>query len=67
MKNRPVAAYQVCQELNHDNEAREIKGLLSAMRELQISDGTILTFDQEDIFVQDDVTIKIKPVWKWAS
>ena len=67
VKNRPVAAYQVCQELNHDNEAREIKGLLSAMRELQISDGTILTFDQEDIFVQDDVTIKIKPVWKWAS
>lgn len=67
VKNRPVAAYQVCQELNHDNEAREVKGLLSAMRELQISDGTILTFDQEDIFVQDDVTIKIKPVWKWAS
>lgn len=67
VKNRPVTAYQVCQELNHDNEAREIKGLLSAMRELQISDGTILTFDQEDIFVQDDVTIKIKPVWKWAS
>ena len=67
VKNRPVAAYQVCRELNHDNEAREVKGLLSAMRELQISDGTILTFDQEDIFVQDDVTIKIKPVWKWAS
>lgn len=66
-KNQPTAAYQVCWELNHDNEEREVNGLLNAMTNLKISNGTILTFNQKDIIIKDGFTIAVMPVWGWTS
>jgi predicted AAA+ superfamily ATPase len=41
---------------------REVKGLVSAMDELSVSSGTIVTWDDETVI---DSTIKVVPVWKW--
>ena len=49
-KGEPVLAVQVCYKLTQDNLDRELKGLESAMKDLKIGNGVIVTFDQEDIF-----------------
>ena len=41
---------------------REVKGLVSAMDELSVSSGTIVTWDDETMI---DSRIKVVPVWKW--
>lgn len=41
---------------------REVKGLVSAMDELSVSSGTIVTWDDETMI---DSRIKVLPVWKW--
>ncbi len=45
---------------------RELKGLLAAMNKYQLSEGTIITLeDEEEITVNDRQRISIRPVWKW--
>ena len=66
-KNHPAMAFQVCYELSHDNEDREIKGLLTAMQDLHVDNGTILTFNQKDTIIENDMRIEAMPVWEWAS
>jgi len=54
---------QVCREMS-DNKtfARELQGLKSAMDELSIPTGTIVSWDDEtDI----EGKIKVVPIWKW--
>lgn len=58
-------AIQVCHELNDDNMDREIEGLREAMAAFSLRQGTILTADQEDERHEGDVTIIIRPAWKW--
>ena len=58
-------AIQVCYDLNDENDKREIKGLVEACKEYKLKKGLLLTYDQEDIIKQQDITIHIKPVWKW--
>jgi predicted AAA+ superfamily ATPase len=41
---------------------REVEGLVSAMDELSVASGTIVTWDDETVI---DDTIKVVPVWKW--
>ncbi len=65
-KNR-YSAIQVSWQLGQQNEKRETEGLLEAMNQLNLNEGTILTFDQEDEFVVDDKTIKLIPGWKWMG
>ena len=64
-KNVPQIAYQVCLELNRDNQDREIRGLLSAMSNLNISKGIILTLNQEDTIIQEGKRIQVIPVWNY--
>ena len=54
---------QVCWDLSDQKTfERELRGLKSAMNELSISNGTIVTWDDEaDI----DEHIKAIPAWKW--
>jgi len=66
-KNVPQMAYQVCLELSRDNQDREIRGLLSAMRNLNISNGIILTLNQEDTIIQEGYKIQAVPVWKYFT
>lgn len=63
--NSIIESIQVCYELNFDNQQREINGLTVAMKSLNLTEGKILTFDQEDKIVQEGKTILVIPVWKW--
>jgi len=66
-KNNIIAAIQVCYELNDDNKEREIKGLQEALENLNLKEGLILTFDQEDELSVVNKKITVMPVWKWLT
>jgi uncharacterized protein len=57
----PVDAIQVCFDLNADNLDREINGLLAALSELKLKEGTIVTLDQKDEYEKDGCIIKVFP------
>lgn len=64
-KNKITKAIQVVYDLNNINNKRETKGILEAMKMFKLKEGIILTKDHEDIFKQNNLTIKVIPVWKW--
>jgi predicted AAA+ superfamily ATPase len=58
-----VKLIQVCWQMaDKKTFDRECRGLQSAMEELSIHSGTIVTWDDE---AQLDNSIKLVPVWKW--
>lgn len=59
------AAFQVCQELTDENRVREIGGLTVACRRLDVTEGTILTDDQEWEEEVEGIHISVRPVWRW--
>ena len=58
-------AIQVTKKLDEDNEKREINGLIEVMKEHKLSEGIILTEDQDEERTIDGKKIKILPVWRW--
>jgi predicted AAA+ superfamily ATPase len=69
-------AIQVCYEINDDNQAREFDGLLEAMQACRLSEGILLTYDQEDEkvingkkygFYLNFAHIKAKPRFSYSS
>jgi uncharacterized protein len=63
-RNKP-SCIQVCWELTHDNQDREINGLLEAMDFFNLDNGTILTFNTEDIIQTAGKKINVIPAWKY--
>ncbi len=63
---KEYSAIQVSWKVDQLNEKREIEGLLEAMKKLNLSFGTIITFDQEDKIVVEGKTIYLIPGCKWA-
>ena len=61
------SAIQVSWQVEQQNEKREVEGLLEAMNQLNLNEGTIITFDQEDKFNKDGKTIRLIPGWKWMG
>jgi predicted AAA+ superfamily ATPase len=59
------SAIQVSWQVGLQNEKREIEGLLEAMNLLNLREGTIITFDQEDELIKEGKTIRLIPGWKW--
>ncbi|MBD3421785.1 MAG: AAA family ATPase [Chitinivibrionales bacterium] len=60
--------YQVCYTLTDiDTAKREISSLIDTMHELNISTGTIITFDEEKSSAALPVpeNIRVVPLWKW--
>ena len=55
---------QVCWELTHENQDREISGLLEAMDFFNLETGTIFTYNSEDIIKTSGKTITVTPAWK---
>ena len=54
---------QVCWEMSDKKTfGRELQGLKSAMDELSLSTGTIVTWDDETSIEKQ---IKVIPIWKW--
>ena len=64
-KEEPILAVQVCYNLTQDNLDRELKGIESVMIDLNIKEGIIVTFDQEDSFELNNQQIRAIPVWKY--
>jgi predicted AAA+ superfamily ATPase len=64
-EKRIPAAIQVCYHLNSENEARELDGLVEAMGVFGLSEGLILTLDQDFEIQKDGKSIPVLPVWKW--
>ena len=60
-------AVQVCFELTPDNRERELAGLLGAMRELSLREGTIVTLRQKDFAREDGRNIRIVPAGEWLA
>jgi predicted AAA+ superfamily ATPase len=56
---------QVCWDLNADNEAREINGLIDAMQYFKQPKGTIITANQQDTIYHENVVIEVVPAWKF--
>ena len=56
---------QVTYEYNNYSNEREIKGLLEAMDYFKCNEGTIITYDQEEIININNKKIKIVPLYKW--
>jgi predicted AAA+ superfamily ATPase len=59
------AAFQVCLELTDENRRRETGGLIAACRRLNVTEGTILTDDQEWEEETEGIKISVHPVWRW--
>ena len=63
--SQPTEAIQVCWEVTTRNEKREIAGLVEAMNALNIRDGRILTFTQNEERELIGRKVAIQPVWRW--
>lgn len=59
-------ALQVCHTLDDSNKERELGGLLDAMGEFNLTEGTILTFEQTDEFIINGKRIRVMPVLTWV-
>lgn len=59
------SALQVCAELTPENRDRELRGLLAAMRALDLREGAIVTLAQTDYAAPDGRTIRILPAHEW--
>ena len=59
------SAVQVCWELSHDNEDREINGALRAMERFGLKEAVLVTRDQSDLIREGGRMIRVVPAWKW--
>lgn len=66
-KNVVKEAVQVCLAVNEDNFKREYNGLTEAMHNLGINNGCIVTLNQNDTFVENDLKIRMIPVDEYLS
>ncbi|MCK5625200.1 ATP-binding protein [Candidatus Pacearchaeota archaeon] len=64
-KNKITKAIQVCYELNDENINREVDGILEAVKKFKLKEALIITFNQEDKIIKDNLKIKVIPIWRW--
>lgn len=63
-----VELIQVCYEVsNQDVEQREIKALVEAGKELNVTKLSVLTWNEKRTVEKDDLTIHFKPLWEWLT
>ncbi len=60
-KNAVKEAIQVCLAINDENFEREYNGLLEAMQNLGLKEGSIITLTQSDRFEREGLVIKMIP------
>ena len=59
------SAVQVCWELSHDNEEREITGAVHAMERFGLKEAVMVTQNQSDLIREGGRMIRVVPAWKW--
>jgi len=62
-----VQAIQVCAVVTEENKDREFNGLIEALHECKLTEGFIITKDQEETLVIDKKKITLVPAWKWMK
>ena len=60
-KNTITKAIQVCLEITDENFEREFNGLKEVMKIFKLSYGQIVTLNQSDKFVENEMTIELIP------
>ncbi|MDD2437517.1 MAG: ATP-binding protein [Massilibacteroides sp.] len=60
-KNAVKEAIQVCLAVDDENFNREYDGLLDAMRNFNLKNGSIITLNQSDTFEKEGMTIRMIP------
>ena len=66
-KNTEKEAVQVCLTVNDENFNREYNGLLEAMQNLGLNEGSIITLNQSDMFEKDGMTVKMIPAHEYMQ
>lgn len=61
-----LSCYQVTHEVQDANREREIEGIVKACRKLKLSEGWIISSEDEADLSVEDVKIHLIPFWKWA-
>ena len=57
---------QVCYDITDaDVEQREVKALVEAGKELNVSKLTVLTWNEKRTVKKDNMTIQFRPLWEW--
>jgi predicted AAA+ superfamily ATPase len=64
-KDRKTRVIQVTNRLEAGNRERELNGIVEAAASTRSQEGYILTFNEEDEHMIDNITIKVMPAWKW--
>jgi predicted AAA+ superfamily ATPase len=65
--NKITQAIQVCYDLTEENKNREIDGLVEALETFNLTEGLILTFNQQDTLKIGEKIMKIVPAWRWLE
>lgn len=60
-------AIQVCLNVDDENFEREYKGLLDAMKNLGLEEGTIITLNQSDRFEKDNMVVNMIPAHEYLE
>lgn len=60
-----LQAIQVALELNDNSEQREFQGVIDACKRLKLTEGKIITLNEEREEVVGGVTVRGIPAWKW--
>jgi predicted AAA+ superfamily ATPase len=64
-KDKVTQVVQACYDLNSDNLQREMNGLKEAMEFFTLSEGTIVTLNQSDLFVENGKQIRVVAANDW--
>ncbi len=63
--NHITSALQVCYSITEENKERELGGMLKALKEFNLDEGTIITEDIESVEKHGNKTVNFVPLWKW--
>ena len=64
--NQITQVIQVTQTLSHESvKKREIEGLIEAMSTYDLTEGLIITENEESLLEIEGYKIKVIPLWKW--
>jgi uncharacterized protein len=61
------ANIQVCADLNANNIAREVAGLVGASRQTKRKHAYLLNLNRTDTIIENGVRIDVLPIWKWLK
>jgi hypothetical protein len=65
-EKKAYSALQVCYTIQDpDTHEREVKGLIRACESLKLKKGRIVTYEEEDSFVKNDISIAVLPAYKY--